>query len=119
MSRKCRGLAVTGLVLAAAFPAAAYAQDKGSGEYRNARAAPSPYGDRLGPEIRPGEAVAPPAETRLIESIPLAENAQVGLGFFSVVGSTEKEQIRRRTDPALTLRDRGSRVAGAGFSIRF
>lgn len=119
MSRKCHGLAVTGLVLAAAFPAAAYAQDAGAGEYRNAQRAPTPYEARLGPEIRSGDAAAPPAATRLIESFPLAENAQIGLGLFSVVGSTEKEQIRRRTDPAYSLRERRGRMAGAGVSIRF
>lgn len=118
MSRTCHGLAVTGLILAAAFPAAAQAQDAGAGEYRETRSAPPLYRDRLGPALRPFEE-APPAGTRLIESIPLAENANVGLGLFSVVGSTEKEQIRGRTDPPLSLRDRRSRVAGAGFSIRF
>jgi hypothetical protein len=57
--------------------------------------------------------------TAMIGSLPLLEGMDVGVGFFSVVGATEKELVRRRTDPSREVRTRDSRVAAVGMSLRF
>jgi hypothetical protein len=61
-----------------------------------------------------------PSAPRLFGSLPVAGNVAVGVGLFSVVGTTEKEQIRRRMDPAREmLGSSGTRVAAVGMSLRF
>jgi hypothetical protein len=61
-----------------------------------------------------------PSAPRLFGSLPVAENVAVGVGLFSVVGTTEKEQMRRRLDPAREmLGSTGTRVAAVGMSLRF
>jgi hypothetical protein len=62
-----------------------------------------------------------PAEAvpqRLV-SLPVSGDLNVGVGMFSIVGSTEKEMIRRRTEPATDVRTRDGRVAAVGLSLRF
>jgi hypothetical protein len=65
------------------------------------------------------EAVDPTAP-RLFGSVPVGDNVALGVGLFSVLGTTEKEQWRRRLDPA---REYGgssaTRVAAVGMSLRF
>jgi hypothetical protein len=61
-----------------------------------------------------------PSAPRLFGSLPVAENVALGVGLFSVVGTTEKEQMRRRLDPAREfLGVSGTRVAAVGMSLRF
>jgi hypothetical protein len=61
-----------------------------------------------------------PSAPRLFRSLPVAENMAVGVGLFSVLGTTEKEQLRRRLDPARELLGSpGTRVAAVGMSLRF
>jgi hypothetical protein len=67
-------------------------------------------------------AIAPaedPSEPRLFRSLSVAENMAVGVGLFSVLGTTEKEQVRRRLDPAREFLGSGTRVAAVGMSLRF
>jgi hypothetical protein len=61
-----------------------------------------------------------PSAPRLFRSLPVADNMAVGVGLFSVIGTTEKEQIRRRLDPAREfLGSPATRVAAVGMSLRF
>jgi hypothetical protein len=63
--------------------------------------------------------VEDPTAPRLFGSLPVADNLAVGVGLFSVLGSTEKEQMRRRLDPAREFLGSGTRVAAVGMSLRF
>ena len=120
------GLAVTGMILVLASPAAALDRSAEGGEVKSFGAVPA--------QSRPGTLVpqnvafdpkdlAPaedPSAPRLVGSVPVAENVAVGVGLFSVVGTTEKEQIRRRMDPAREmLGSSGTRVAAVGMSLKF
>jgi hypothetical protein len=60
-----------------------------------------------------------PTAPRLFGSLPVADNVDIGVGLFSVVGTTEKEQMRRRMDPAREFLRSGTRVAAVGMSLRF
>jgi hypothetical protein len=60
-----------------------------------------------------------PSAPRLFGSLSVAENVALGVGLFSVVGTTEKEQMRRRQDPSREYRGSGTRVAAVGMSLRF
>jgi hypothetical protein len=60
-----------------------------------------------------------PSAPRLFQSLPVADNMAVGVGLFSVLGTTEKEQMRRRMDPAREFLGSGTRVAAVGMSLRF
>ena len=60
-----------------------------------------------------------PNAPRLFGSLPVADNVALGVGLFSVVGTTEKEQMRRRMDPARDFLGSGTRVAAVGMSLRF
>jgi hypothetical protein len=61
-----------------------------------------------------------PTAPRLLESLAVAENVDLGVGLFSVVGTTEKEQVRRRLDPTREMLGRhDTRVAAVGMSLRF
>lgn len=55
----------------------------------------------------------------MLRSLPVIGGINVGVGFFSVVGATEREHVRRRTDPSHAIRSRDSRVAAVGMSLRF
>ena len=60
-----------------------------------------------------------PTAPRLFGSVPVADNVAIGVGLFSVVGTTEKEQMRRRLDPSREFLRSGTRVAAVGMSLRF
>jgi hypothetical protein len=113
-------------MLVLASPAAALDRQVEGGEAKSFGAVPA--------QSRPGALVpqnieldstdmAPaedPTEPRLFRSLPVAENLAVGVGLFSVVGTTEKEQMRRRMDPAREMfGNPGTRVAAVGMSLRF
>ena len=120
------GLAVTGMMMGLASPAAALDRSVEGGEAKRFEAMPAP--SRQGSlvpqnvaldakDILPAE---DPSAPRLFGSLPVADNMALGVGLFSVVGTTEKEQIRRRTDPAREmLGSSGTRVAAVGMSLRF
>lgn len=110
------GLAVTGIVLLAALPAAAGAQEREGGE-RNITSM-ADRAQRAAPHFQEEEGLAP-GRTLMIESVELDEDAQVGIGLFSVIGVSDKEQIRRRTAPRIEVRDRDRRIAAVGLSLRF
>ena len=120
------GLAVTGMMLVLASPAAALDRSMEGGEAKRFEAMPAqsrqgslvPQNVALdAKDILPAE---DPSAPRLFGSLPLAENMAVGVGLFSVVGTTEKEQMRRRIDPAREmLGNSGTRVAAVGMSLRF
>ncbi|HEX6375651.1 MAG TPA: hypothetical protein VFZ91_08010 [Allosphingosinicella sp.] len=67
-----------------------------------------------------GVAPAPdPNAPRMFGTLPVADNLDFGVGLFSVVGTTEKEQMRRRIDPAREFLRSDTRVAAVGMSLRF
>jgi hypothetical protein len=117
------GLAVQGILLALASPAAAWGQSVEGGEIRH-------YGPLLAPpaSVRPlpralpaaaDSPAAAPERTQLLASVPLQGNAQLGVGLFTVPTATEAETIRRRTNPDTSLRMPETRVAAVGFSLPF
>lgn len=61
----------------------------------------------------------PGSENQRFVSLLAAPDLDVGVGMFSVIGSTEKEMIRRRVEPLTDVRTRDSRVAAVGLSLRF
>ena len=120
------GLAVTGMMMVLASPAAALDRSAEDGEAKRFDAVPAqsrqgalvPQNVALdAKDILPAE---DPSAPRLFGSLPVADNMSVGVGLFSVVGSTEKEQLRRRMDPAREmLGSSATRVAAVGMSLRF
>ena len=120
------GLAVTGMMLVLASPAAALDRSVEGGEAKSFGTAPAqsrtnslvPQNVALdAKDLVPAE---DPSAPRLFGSVPVADNLAVGVGLFSVVGTTEKEQMRRRLDPAREfLGSPGTRVAAVGMSLRF
>jgi hypothetical protein len=116
------GLAVQGMLLVLALPAAARGQNVEAGETRH-------YGPLLAPPAteRPRAAAvraapdAPAARerTHLFASVPLEGSGQLGVGLFTVPSATEAENIRRRTDPDPTIHSPETRVAAVGFSLPF
>ena len=123
--RESAGLAVTGLMLVLASPAAALDRPGEGGEARSFGTAPA--ASRQGAlvpqnvELDPKRVVAIPDPTapRLFGSLPVGDNVDLGVGLFSVVGTTEKEQVRRRMDPIREFRRSDTRVAAVGMSLRF
>ena len=119
------GLAVTGMMLVLATPAAARDRSGEGGEAKSfgtalaaSRSALVPQGVEL--DERRIDPPIDPSEPRLFGSLPVADNVALGVGLFSVVGTTEKEQVRRRLDPARELLgSSGTRVAAVGMSLRF
>lgn len=120
------GVAAAGTLLSLASPAAAL---DGSGEGGEAKrfaavaaqvrtASPAPQNLALvSPNPVPFE---DPTAPRLFGSLPVADNLALGVGLFSVVGTTEKEQIRRRLDPARAMVGTSdTKVAAVGMSFRF
>jgi hypothetical protein len=123
--RKSPGLVVTGMMLVLAFPAVAKDRKMEGGE------------NRIAMRILPGHPVSGPRQTvnldsrglipaldptapRLFGSVPMGDNIALGVGLFSVVGTTEKEQVRRRLDPSREYSgSHGTRVAAVGMSLRF
>ena len=120
--KRFTGLAVTGTMLALALPAAAKGQTVEGGETR-------PYGPILGarasslpvPSRRQVAEPAPaqPSGGRLFGGVAVGDNAEVGIGLFTILGATEKKLVRRRTQPDAALRTDVTRVAAVGFSMRF
>lgn len=119
------GLAVTGMMLVLTTPAAARDRTMEVGEARSFESGPA--ASRAGAlvpqsvaldstDILPAE---DPTAPRLFQSLPVADNVAVGVGLFSVVGTTEREQMRRRLDPAREYRGSATRVAAVGMSLRF
>jgi hypothetical protein len=119
------GFAVTGTMLVLASPAAALDRSLGDGEAKSSGAVPAHNRSRtLVPQNVTLDAAAAPAEdssaSQLFRSLPIAENVALGVGLFSVLGSTEKEQVRRRLDPSREfLGSSDTRVAAVGMSLRF
>jgi hypothetical protein len=123
--RGCTGLAALTLSLAA-FPA--LAQEPGDGGYRMkglspGAAAPLFEGQRPGLNLAREDVVrgdgSPATRTRLFGSLPVYEGLDVGIGIFSVIGETEKQMVRRRTDPSHEVGGQDSKVAAVGLSLRF
>ena len=123
--RGSAGLAVKGMMLVLASPAAALDRSVEGGEAKRFEAIPAqsrsnslvPQNVALDPrDIVP---VEDPSAPRLFRSLPVADNVAVGVGLFSVLGTTEKEQMRRRLDPAREFLGSGTRVAAVGMSLRF
>jgi hypothetical protein len=122
--KACPGLAVMGTMLVLASPAAAQGPSVEGGDTN--QAGPNPPATRQVPPDSQSVAVDPralaaigPSGPRLFGSVDLADNAHFGVGLFSVVGSTEKEQLRRRMDPTRAFLPAATRVAAVGFSMRF
>lgn len=119
------GLAVTGMMLVLASPAAALDRSMEGGEAKRFEAVPAQSrSSSLVPQNVALDAkdlvpVEDPSAPRLFGSLPVAENLAVGVGLFSVLGTTEKEQMRRRLDPAREFLGSGTRVAAVGMSLRF
>jgi hypothetical protein len=114
------------MIVVLASPAAALDRSAEGGEAKRFRTAPAQ--SRAAPLVSQNVALDPkdivpaedPSAPRLFGSLPVAENMAVGVGLFSVVGTTEKEQLRRRMDPAREmLGNSGTRVAAVGMSLRF
>jgi hypothetical protein len=114
------------MMLVLASPAAALDRSVGGGEAKRFGTAPAQ--GRTGTLVPQNVAIDSkdivpaddPSAPRLFGSLPVAEGVAVGVGLFSVLGTTEKEQIRRRMDPAREmLGASGTRVAAVGMSLRF
>lgn len=69
-------------------------------------------------DLRELDAVDPTGQ-RVLRSLSVADNAEFGLGILSVSGETEKRLVRQRTDPRIEIAPGRTRMAGAGFAIRF
>ena len=118
------GLAVTGMMLVPAPPAAALDRTGEGGEARSFAAVPATGRTAVNAQIPALDArdLLPPVDPtgpRLFGSVPVADNIAVGVGLFSVVGTTEREQLRRRLDPSREFLRSGTRVAAVGMSLRF
>jgi hypothetical protein len=119
------GLAVMGMMLVLASPATARDRSGVGGEARSFATAPATSRTSANSQamILDERGLIPaldPTAPRLFGSVPVGDNVALGVGLFSVVGTTEKEQLRRRLDPA---REYGgstvTRVAAVGMSLRF
>jgi hypothetical protein len=113
-----------GMMLVLASPATARDRSGVGGEARSFGTAPATSRSALVPqnvELDPRGIV--PAEDstapRLFGTVPVADNVALGVGLFSVLGTTEKEQVRRRLDPSREFLRSGTRVAAVGMSLRF
>lgn len=119
------GLAVMGTIMVLASPAAALDRSGEGGEAKRFKAMPAQSrSNSLVPQsvaldVNDLVPVEDPSAPRLFGSLPVADNVAVGVGLFSVLGTTEKEQMRRRLDPAREFLGSGTRVAAVGMSLRF
>ena len=122
------GLAATGMMLVLAMPATARDRSAGGGEVKsftpmlaaNRHASRLPLSQSTALDPQGLVPAVDPTAPRMFGSLPVAENMDFGVGLFSVVGLTEKEQIRRRIDPAREFGgSNGTRVAAVGMSLRF
>jgi hypothetical protein len=122
--RGIAGLAVLGMMLVLASPATARDRSGAGGEAKSFGTAPAASRSALVPQIialdeRGIVPAVDPSAPRLFGSVPVADNVSLGVGLFSVVGATEKEQLRRRLDPSREFLRSGTRVAAVGMSLRF
>ena len=118
------GLAVTGMMLVLAAPATARDRPGEGGEARSFETAQAASRGALVSQIvvldeRGIVPTVDPSAPRLFGSVPVGDNVAVGVCLFSVVGTTEKEQMRRRLDPSREFLRSGTRVAAVGMSLRF
>lgn len=120
------GLAVTGMMLVLASPATARDRSGVGGEARSFATAPAASRTSVNSQtmVLDERGLVPavdPTAPRLFGSVPVADtNVAIGVGLFSVLGTTEREQVRRRMDPAREyLRSSATRVAAVGMSLRF
>jgi hypothetical protein len=118
------GLAVMGMMLVLAAPATARDRSGVGGEARSFGTAPAASRTAVNSQTlvldeRRLVPVVDPTAPRLFGSVPVADNVSLGVGLFSVVGTTEKEQLRRRLDPSREFLRSGTRVAAVGMSLRF
>ncbi len=120
------GLAVMGMIMVLASPAAALDRSVEGGEAKRFGTMPAqsrtdiPISQNVVLDSKDVLPTEDPSEPRMFGSLPVADNLAVGIGLFSVVGTTEKEQMRRRLDPAREwLGDSGTQVAAVGMSLRF
>jgi hypothetical protein len=119
------GLAVMGMMLVSATPATARDRPGVGGEARSFATATAIRRSAVNSQSvalneRGLEPAVDPSAPRLFGSLPVADNVALGVGLFSVVGTTEKEQLRRRLDPAREiLHSSDTRVAAVGMSLRF
>lgn len=113
-----------GMMLVLASPATARDRPGEVGEARSFEVMPVPSRGALVPQTvalddRGLLLAEDPTAPRLFGSVPVADNVALGVGLFSVVGTTEKEQLRRRLDPSREFLRSGTRVAAVGMSLRF
>jgi hypothetical protein len=118
------GLAVMGMMLVLASPATARDRPGVGGEARSFATAPAASRTAVNSQIMvlDERGIVPavdPTVPRLFGSVPVGDNIALGVGLFSVVGTTEKEQLRRRLDPSREFLRSGTRVAAVGMSLRF
>ena len=128
MRRGSAGLAALAAALALAIPAASRAQetsettgdDSAATERRESQRFAGPHAD---PNLTLRDAAIPDSglATRLVDRVSVTEGVDLdlGVGLFSVLGETEKNSVRRRTDPRLGVGSADTRVAAIGFSMRF
>jgi hypothetical protein len=105
-------------VLAVALPSAAPAQDGSRGDM----AVTAVRGGAAVTARQRVPAMAPlPADPLPYRQLSLRgiDDVEVGVGLFSVGGATEKELVRRRTDPSRDAVAGRSRLAGAGLRLSF
>jgi hypothetical protein len=112
------------MMLVLASPATARDRSMEVGEARSFDTGPavSRPGSRVPQSVALDSRVLPledPSAPRLFGSLSVADNVALGVGLFSVVGTTEKEQMRRRQDPSREYRGSDTRVAAVGMSLRF
>lgn len=55
----------------------------------------------------------------LVGSLPIADNVNIGVGLFSVIGARVKEREFRRAQPMTDVFPRDKTVAAVGLSVRF
>jgi hypothetical protein len=124
-----KGIAFMGLLMALAWSPPAGAQSGGGTAQRPAAMAPvtghlalpgeTPIQRRSRvSDLREIDAVDPTGQ-RVVRSLAVSDNAEFGLGILSVSGDTEKRSVGLRTDPRIDVAPGRTRVAGAGFAIRF
>ena len=118
------GLAVMGMMLVLTSPATARDRPGEGGEARSFATAPATSRTAVNSQTMALDerGLVPsvdPSAPRLFGSVPFADNVAIGVGLFSVVGTTEKEQLRRRLDPSREFLRSGTRVAAVGMSLRF
>lgn len=107
------GLAVQGMLLVLASPAAAQGRSVEGGEHRTYR----PMAPR--PHSVPVPTAATEPRISLAEMLPLPPSADLNVGFLSIPAATGREMARRRTDFSREGRRGRTGAAALGLSLRF